>query len=195
MSFPTSDFYKKRPHQEHNKRLYSAGILPYARHKDKIYFLLGKDYKDDAWSDFGGKAELFDNFEPHKTASREFYEETIGSIFSLESVEHLLKNKTNYKLVMSNTLNGSPYYMYIIQIPYDNYRKIFIKTLDFIRHIKLDTNKYYEKSDTKWVSKESLLVSINKNLVTENSSYIYAVKLRDVFKKTIENAMDTIMEI
>lgn len=185
----TIDFNNSR------KRQYSAGILPYARHKDKIYFLLGKDYKDDAWSDFGGKAELFDNSEPHKTAAREFYEETVGSVFSYESVEHLLRNKSNYKLVMSHTLNGSPYYMYLIQIPYDNYRKIFIKTLDFIKHIKLDTNKYYEKSDTKWVSKESLLVSINKNLITDYQSSIYAVKLRDVFKRSLETGMEEILSI
>tara|TARA_Y100000389_G_scaffold198012_1_gene233703 strand:- start:6758 stop:7324 length:567 start_codon:yes stop_codon:yes gene_type:complete len=185
------------PNEFNKRKQYSAGILPYARHKDKIYFLLGKDYKDDAWSDFGGKAELFDNCLTHKTAAREFYEETVGSIFSYPSVENLLKKPENYKLIRSTTLNGSPYYMYVIQIPYDNYRKIFIKTLDFIKHVKLDTGKYYEKSDTKWISKESLLVSINKNLINENNrnQYIYPLKLRDVFKRTLEVGMDIINDI
>ena len=177
------------------RRQYSAGILPYAIHKEKVYFLLGKDYKDDAWSDFGGKVELQDNCIPYRTAAREFYEESIGSIFSYDSVENLLKNEVNYKLVMSHTLNGSPYYMYVIQIPYDNYRKIFIKTLSFIRHIKLDTNKYYEKSDTKWVSKESLFASINKTYCVDPQAMLYTVKLREVFKKTIECGMDVITSI
>ena len=190
MEFPIID-----SSNTHKKRIFSAGILPFARHNDTIYFLLGKDYKDDAWSDFGGKSEMSDNFQPHKTAAREFYEETIGSIFSYDSVENLLKNSINYKLITSVTLSGAPYYMYVIQIPYDNYRKIFIKTLSFIRHIKLDTNKYYEKSDTKWVSKEALLASINKNNQSQEKVFLYTVKLRDVFKKTLEMGIDTIINI
>ena len=63
---------------------YSAGILPYAVDNGKIFYLLGKDWRDYGWSDFGGKCEMTDASTEH-TACREFYEETMGSVYSLDT--------------------------------------------------------------------------------------------------------------
>ena len=56
---------------------YAAGILPYTLVNGKVYFLLGKDIRDGAWSDFGGKSEP-DDVHVVDTACREFFEETCG---------------------------------------------------------------------------------------------------------------------
>ena len=63
-----------------------GGILPYTIHEGDIYFLLSResvDYKwkeSGLWSDFGGNEEETDEGEKSLTASREFYEETMGCI-------------------------------------------------------------------------------------------------------------------
>ena len=62
--------------------MYSAGVLLYTKRKDEVYFLLGCDCKYQSWSDMGGKCDDSDRRDPLKTASREFYEETCGIIFS-----------------------------------------------------------------------------------------------------------------
>lgn len=59
----------------------SAGILPISRNEHgDVVFLLGKDSRDGVFSDFGGKAEVIDNGDPVNTATREFYEETLGCL-------------------------------------------------------------------------------------------------------------------
>lgn len=82
-----------------NNNIKAAGILPYAIWSGDIYFLLGeeryqKNFVDSLkWSDFGGgrKAHEINILE---TASREFYEETMGCIFKSEQqILDLLQNE------------------------------------------------------------------------------------------------------
>ena len=63
--------------------VYSAGVLPYSIYNNNLYFILGRDY-DNKWSDFGGRVEPNDKSESDVTASREFIEESLGSIFDME---------------------------------------------------------------------------------------------------------------
>lgn len=88
-----------------------AGILPYAIHNDKLYFLLGRENpgsdpkKNNLFSDFGGGTEK--NETPEQTAFREFTEETMGIY---EHLDITLDEKQSY--------NNGLYYQYMVKIPY-----------------------------------------------------------------------------
>ena len=69
--------------------------------------MLGRDNEND-WSDFGGRCEFRDHNEPINTATREFYEETLGAIMNVQECTDKLTNGNPVKIV-SKTLNGSPY--------------------------------------------------------------------------------------
>lgn len=161
---------------------YSAGILPYTYDlSGNCLFLLGKDTEED-WSDFGGRCEIKDNNDSILTASREFYEETLGSVLNIK--ECINKINLYDKKIISKTLNGSPYYMYIVYIDYLNYSEYFNKTSEFIKYSfnneKTQINKFIEKINIKWVTIDTLLNCLeNKNIKTN-------ITLRSVFYKTLE---------
>jgi hypothetical protein len=163
---------------------YSAGILPYTFDQSgKCMFLLGKDNEND-WSDFGGRCEFKDHSEPLNTATREFYEETLGSVISIEECNIKLQN--NPVKIISKTLNGSPYYMYLMFIENINYSETFNKTANFLRYQfdKQEMNKLIEKNTIRWVSMDTLLVCI------ENEQRNAPISLRGVFYKTLINCRD-----
>jgi hypothetical protein len=170
-----------------NTSKYSAGILPYTFDiYGNCFFLLGRD-NDGDWSDFGGRCELKDNSDEKNTASREFYEETLGSVLSInECIGKILpQNK-----IISKTLNGSPYYMYLIDVEHNNYPEQFTKTLNFIKyHYSNDTKsilKIVEKNSIRWVTRDTLINCI------ENNQRDSPISLRGVFYKTIQSCKDQI---
>ncbi len=163
---------------------YSAGILPYTFDQNgKCLFLLGKD-NDNDWSDFGGRCEFKDRCEPLNTAIREFYEETLGSVLNIQ--ECMEKLNTNPIRILSKTLNGSPYYMYLMYIEYFNYSDTFNKTATFLRYQfdKQEMNKLIEKNTIRWVSMDTLLICI------ENNQRNSPISLRGVFYSTMANSRD-----
>ena len=157
---------------------YSAGILPYSFDSNgKLFFLLGKD-NDNDWSDFGGRCEFKDRNDPINTATREFYEESLGAILNIQETT-LLINENNK--IISKTLNGSTYYMYPIYIDFLNYNEVFQKVMSFLRY-QFDnsiTSKLIEKVCIRWVSVDTLLNSI------ENKNPTLPISLRGVFYRTI----------
>ena len=164
---------------------YSAGVLPYTFDQSgKCLFLLGKDNEND-WSDFGGRCEYRDHNEPLNTASREFYEETLGAVLSIpECLEKI--NRKPFKIT-SKTLNGSPYYMYLIYIDYTNYIDTFNKTSQFLKYqysqeYKNVIYKIIEKTNIRWVSMDTILNCM------ENKDP--PISLRGVFYKTIDSCKD-----
>jgi hypothetical protein len=140
---------------ETNKNIviYSAGVLPYSvKSNGSIYFLLGKDY-DNKWSDFGGRCEASDKSDISVTASREFWEETLGCIYDLSYIKKIVKKCDN---VESKTYMGYPYYMYLVKIPYkEEYKSYFKCTRNFINATNID-RKYKEKIDIRWFSIDAL---------------------------------------
>ena len=163
---------------------YSAGILPYTFDQSgKCMFLLGKDNEND-WSDFGGRCEFKDHSEPLNTATREFYEETLGSVISIEECNTKLQN--NPVKIISKTLNGSPYYMFLMFVENVNYSETFNKISNFLRYQfdKQEMNKLIEKNTIRWVSMDTLLVCI------ENEQRNAPISLRGVFYKTLFNCRD-----
>ena len=157
---------------------YSAGILPYSFDQNgKLFFLLGKD-NDNDWSDFGGRCEFKDRNDPINTATREFYEESLGAILNIQETTAIINDNTK---IISKTLNGSPYYMYPIYIDFLNYNEIFLKMMSFLRY-QFDnstTSRLIEKIAIRWVSVDTLLNNI------ENKNPSSPISLRGVFYRTI----------
>jgi hypothetical protein len=165
---------------------YSAGVLPYTFDQTgKCLFLLGKD-NDNDWSDFGGRCEYRDHNEPLNTASREFYEETLGAVLSVpECLEKI--NSKPFKII-SKTLNGSPYYMYLIYIDYYNYTESFNKTSQFLKYTYSNDKNMYkmiEKTNIRWVSMDTILNCM------ENKDP--PISLRGVFYKTMQSCKEDLM--
>ena len=160
--------------------LYSAGVLPYTYTQDgNCLLLLGKDYHGD-WSDFGGRSECVDNNCEPETASREFYEETLGAVISKIDCYEKISNGKPTKII-SKTLNGSPYYMYLLYIDYKNYSDCFYKITQFLKYNKLDKNKLIEKVSIRWVHLDTVL-----NCIDKDTKYV-PISLRSVFYNTLSN--------
>lgn len=148
---------------------YAAGILPFARYKGVTVFLVGKDAQDGLWSDFGGKFEARDNSELD-TAQREFQEETCGCVMTRKALRNRMLHPHNYTLLESTTQAKHPYYMYLMEIPFDpSVRKLFDRVVDFLRFSKLPRSMV-EKVDLQWVTLHQLRT----------------LKLRSVFQATLE---------
>ena len=154
--------------------MYSAGVLICKREGDQLYFLLGRDSKYKTWSDFGGKNESVDKMYPEKTAAREFYEESCGTIYSKYKIRQMLKHKKPY--LCSSYLNN-PYYMYLI---YDG--NATVEHFEKIRNLLLKrpdvSFKFLEKDKVKWFDYDYI-----KNNPDD---------FRCVFYKSLQNNIDTI---
>lgn len=203
---PREQFYTKAQqrrrldsdNRKSQKHFYSAGILPFYVKNKTIHFLLGRD-PDGKWSDFGGRSEGQDQGRWDMTAAREFYEETIGSVMDIPTILSRMQNKKNHIKVKGKTYSGSPYFMYVVRIPYkESYRQYFHSTLSFIKYTHdhqakkspFVDYKYFEKTDIQWISIETLKTSLE---TTENSEMIN-YPLKTVFKNTLEGHFDRINE-
>jgi len=172
------------------RSVYAAGILPYAIFEGSMYLLLGKDL-DGKWSDFGGRCESQDRGRWDQTATREFYEESCGAVADTGMIMSRLQNRRYYTRVRGKTLNGSPYFMYIVKLNYEpRFRDTFHSTLKFIKYANVD-KKYIEKMDIQWVSLDTILASLED----ERSSRTLNFPLRRVFKTTFEKNIDAIIAL
>ena len=184
--------FNNRPnyHFQNNKKkfikLYSAGVLPYSFDETgNLIFLLGKDPEGN-WSDFGGRCEVYDNCDSKQTACREFYEETLGSISDIsEMISRLTKG--NPLKIISRTLNGSPYYMYVSYVPFQDYSDSFTKVFRFLRYSNVNS-KIIEKTQIRWVTMDTLLSVLESRISGE-----HAVPLRSVFRDTLNNSKNELL--
>jgi hypothetical protein len=159
-----------------NYEIYSSGILPYTYYKGTIYFLLGRD-SDNKWSDFGGRVEPKDRGDYESTAAREFFEETLGSVYDYDYTKKTIKKSQK---IISKTGSGHVYYMYLLKLNYtDLIRTKFLSTKNFISNVITTIDKkYIEKNDIRWVSIETIEHSLeDKSLIS----------LRNVFLNTYKN--------
>ena len=184
--------FKESYYPQKKVHIYSAGILPYqVGENGKIYFLLGKDTQG-AWSDFGGKCEFQDKNNIKETAAREFFEESLNSAMDLNTTREMLKNEKNYTLVISKTLSGSPYYMFILRVPMlpDTSRDRFKRTLQYLQYKGSDYSSL-EKTDVKWVSLDTILHCLT-SVEYEND---LGWPLRKIFRKTMYNNRKILTEM
>jgi len=204
--------YRKINKSSMNK--YSAGILPYTFDiNGNCLVLLGRD-NDGDWSDFGGRSEFKDRNDEKNTASREFYEETLGSVFSISECINKIGES---KKIISKTLNGSPYYMFLVKIDYLNYTDTFNKTANFIKYHytqnnghsnntsntsntgngtgsrqnteKVNFHKIFEKNTIRWVNINTLINCV------ENKDFSTQLNLRGVFYKTIQSCVSELINL
>jgi hypothetical protein len=157
----------------------SAGILPISRNEHgDVVFLLGKDSRDGVFSDFGGKSEAVDNGDPVNTATREFYEETLGCLCNSP---HSIRERVKKMSVMVNgtTKKGNVYSMFIIEVPYIPDLPIrFKKIVNFLKYKNIGS-AYIEKSELVWVSLDEM----------------FKIPKRQVFSDTISSNSSTLRRV
>lgn len=147
---------------------YAAGILPITWYNGTALFLVGKDLRDDSFSDFGGKCERADKNDAMTTAVREFYEETLGMVLPAKALRNRMQTH-NCLCLRSKTQNGHPYYMYVVEIPYmPHVCNAFLKTLGFLKYHNLHKS-YVEKTEVRWVTWPTLLRSLPRRCVFASS--------------------------
>jgi hypothetical protein len=141
----------------------SAGVLPFSRNGGEIVFLVGRDIRDSVFSDFGGKLESVDKNDPIATATREFYEESLGVVCnSPHDMRQRLKELS--VCLFGHTKNHHEYRMYMLEIPYckDIPRK-FSKVANFLKYKNIGVS-CIEKTELVWCNMDELL-KIPKRLV------------------------------
>lgn len=89
-----------------------------------MFCLVGRDARDDTWSDFAGKCEKIDR-DIASTAAREFWEESYGVLMDTKTMKARLQNAI---VLQGRTQNLHPYYCYVTEVPFvphlrDTFRK------------------------------------------------------------------------
>lgn len=143
---------------------YAAGILPITWFEDTALFLVGKDLRDETYSDFGGKCERVDKNDALNTSVREFYEETLGMVLPAKALRQRM-HPGNCLCLKSKTQNGHPYYMYVVEVAFmPHLRNAFHKAIAFLKYRNLH-KMYVEKTDVRWVTLRTLLTDLPKRSV------------------------------
>lgn len=158
--------------------MYAAGVLPICWIKETMYFLVGRDARDDTWSDFAGKCEKGDRDVPW-TAAREFWEETYGVLMEARTMRAQLS--THAIQLQGRTQNAHPYHCFVTEIPFvPHLRDAFRKHLAFMRQRNVH-RMYLEKTDIMYVSIDEL--------------FSETFPKRGVFKETIMQHKDVFQAI
>lgn len=161
----------------------ASGILIYSfNNENKLVFLLGKENKSKKYCDFGGGKE--NNETDEETAIREFDEESMRSIMTIEEITNKIKNDS-FNVVVNN------YREYVVKIDYNEYiPQIYNRIRDKLDICMLDMNGKYqiptcpngflEKSEMRWFTINDLKKEINN--------------LRPVFKPTLYVVLKKLLE-
>ena len=129
--------------------MYAAGVLPISWVDGKLYFLVGRDARDDTWSDFAGKCEKSDR-DVAATAAREFWEESYGVLMDAKTMRSRLVPECSVEL-RGRTQNLHPYYCFLTEVPFlPHLRDAFRKQLTFMRQRNVH-RMYLEKTDLVYV--------------------------------------------
>jgi 8-oxo-dGTP pyrophosphatase MutT (NUDIX family) len=135
-----------------------AGILPTCIHKNKLYFLFGKENKfadTPGFAEFGGGNDKNENH--FETAVREGTEELTGFLGSEEELRKILKRYGTYNI----DWNGS-YRTHIFPMSYDPYLPHYYNNNQRFLQRKLPAklikdSKIFEKAEIKWFCVDDLL--------------------------------------
>ena len=174
------------------KEIKSAGILPFAVLKKRVFFLLGKEvfepgYADsDRWGSFGGSLEEGESVE--EGAAREFYEETAGVVMELAEVRQQL-SETRYALYSDlHPEHHSSFRVYLMPVPYRDYPSMFRRTKHFIQYIKGDI-KVIEKSQLRWFTLQEVQDTVFHRWGEDR--YTRKPKFRAKFAETMRRLFDS----
>jgi hypothetical protein len=173
---------------------YGAGILPYAKYNNNLYFLLGSiKGHNNKLSGFGGGKELEDKENPIITAAREATEELTFIYDSNENFEKLLNNTLNLRksstfLFFLDRLNEKTikidhdgFCIYLIEIKYDDkINETFEERVNFYQD-QLQIHKCWnETSKIFWISAKNIY-SI-KNLYKPFQELIKSNIFQDLYR-------------
>jgi predicted NUDIX family NTP pyrophosphohydrolase len=139
---------------------YSAGILLYIQNGNTLHVLLGKDVKYNLWSDFGGSCEEHDRNDSIKTASREFFEETMGIISDECDLRFNLKQRSI--CLECESFKKNRYYMYLLDANHVVQSRSVIDDFYYQQFLlgknrSKPFNKFKEKYQIGWFSLEYIL--------------------------------------
>uniref|UniRef100_A0A6C0K3T9 Nudix hydrolase domain-containing protein n=1 Tax=viral metagenome TaxID=1070528 RepID=A0A6C0K3T9_9ZZZZ len=138
-----------------------AGILPTCIHKNKLYFLFGKehDYCDTpGWSDFGGGTDDSETY--IQTAIREGGEELTGFLGSDADLSKMLKRNGVF-IIDYNSDGHSTYRMHIFKMNYDEALPYYYNNNQRFLQKRLDPaiikqTKIFEKAQIRWMCIDEL---------------------------------------
>ena len=163
-----------------------AGILPTAIYKGKLYFLFGKENKNEksapGMSDFGGGQ---DNSETYlQTATREAVEESTGFLGSEQDIKQIIKKHGTYNIDLG--VKPIIYRMHIIPYKYDESLPLYYNNNAKFLHKRLDPklikeSKIFEKEEIQWICIDDLKK--------------YQSKFRHFFQPNIETILQKKREI
>lgn len=132
-----------------------SSILPVTIHKNKLYFLFGKETPLETsapgWSDFGGGVETGENI--LETALREGGEELTGFLGDAQQLkQHIQAHGGIYPINYEDK-----YHVHVIYVPYDeNLPKYYNQNHRFLwdrmDHKLLQSTKLFEKIEIGWFS-------------------------------------------
>jgi len=138
-----------------------ASLLPIAIHKNKIYFLFGRDNGDTpGFACFGGGIEKNEQ-DIYKAALREGAEEMTGFLGDKDTLEKLIE-KNGGCFPISHQTDRGMYSAHLFRIPYEPLLPLFFKqNHDFLmktmskRHFS--KNKHlFEKQELVWMTVEEM---------------------------------------
>lgn len=135
----------------------AGAILPVAIHKNKLYFLFGREGPLDetpGWADFGGGTE--NGEDPYKTALREGGEELTGFLGDDNDIAKLIKLGGGFYKFVHGT-----YTIHIFLIHYDeNLVKYYNRNHDFLwkrmDNTYLSETKLFEKVEIDWFTVQDM---------------------------------------
>jgi len=139
-----------------------AGILPTTIHKNKLYFLFGKEnkYEDTApgFSDFGGGSD--DNETYIQTAIREGGEELTGFLGSDSDLKKMLERHGTYNIDNKSGKNKI-YRVHLFPMEYDEKLPFYYNNNQRFLQKRLDPEvikktKIFEKEEIRWICIDEL---------------------------------------
>ena len=156
-----------------------SSILPVTFHKNKLYFLFGKETPLETsapgWSDFGGGMESGESKE--ETALREGGEELTGFLGNPEQLKHRIASHggmyhINYK---------DQYHVHVIYIPYDE---------NLPKYYNLNHQFLWERMDQSFLKKTKLFEKIEIQWFSEKAT----LQRRTEFRSFYQNIIDVILK-
>lgn len=135
----------------------AGAILPVAIHKNKLYFLFGREGPLDdtpGWADFGGGTE--NGEDPYKTALREGGEELTGFLGDDTDIEKLIKRGGGFYKFVHDT-----YHIHIFLLEYDEKLPYYYnRNHDFLwkrmDNTYLSKTKLFEKVEIDWFTVQDI---------------------------------------
>lgn len=138
-----------------------GSVLPATIHKNKLYFLFGKERAMDenpGWSDFGGGTDKGESF--FETAVREAGEEMTGFLGTDSDVEKMLKKHGTFNVDFKAD-GHSIYRVHIFPMLYDAMLPYYYNNNQSFLQKKLSPKiirdaKIFEKAQIKWICIDDL---------------------------------------